>query len=392
MMNNNKIKKILAILTVLCFMFGFAMIPASAARPTTTKKVNTYVVSEDKTWVIDGENLFANTPVIYPGEGAEFIIEVEAPVNTPTRRSTVIMEIEKLGGQYDTDLANYIWLTITEDNGSGEIVYTGKLSDLPVKTRVISFVANSRTYKFEALFVGLNKNEYSTQYDMGTTDDNGWQNSLMTLQAGFEVRFRVETLYITIEDPTYGPTTTAPTSPETTTPEPTTDQQPTTTSDSTTTQEPTTPDPTTQDPVITTTTDEPTITEPTTVPGEPTTPEPTTPEPIVPTTTSAPDVQPTTTDLEDVQDATVPMSQFSTEPPSEYTSEGVTVEDEPYEPTVPDNKIPKDTFDSIDKMPQTGERTDPVVNLTAGLMLALIGGITIAGVKKKSKDEKETDI
>ena len=45
----------------------------------------------------------------------------------------------------------------------------------------------------------------------------------------------------------------------------------------------------------------------------------------------------------------------------------------------------------LDEMPTTGETTDPFLNLTIGLLLAFIGGITIIGVKKRKKDEEEDE-
>jgi LPXTG-motif cell wall-anchored protein len=447
MMNKNKIKKLIALLTVICFMFGFASIPVSASD---YNKVGGHyiVLSPGDSWVTNGGNLFGDIPVLYPGESAEFSIEVQNPLNDATRITTVTMYIEKLfqveidGKIVDTDndLANYILLTIT-DVTNNEPVYVGMLSNLGVRIRTISFPVTANTIlKFNAEFIGLNR--YQSIDGLGT-DPDGWQNSLMSLTAAFLVRFdvSVRNISITPQTPTPAPTTTGAAQPQTTTApeyvivvnptiplvdlttagpaaapttqpttipvppaEPTTQPpiEPTTLPPIVTTAEPTSEEPASEPTTATQPTSEPTpTTEPPIEPASEltTSEEPATAEPTTTASTQNPTPQPpTTTEEEEFEPPimTIPLATFPDDPTgpshSEYASEGVSVKDE-YFDDITNPKIPQGTgdFDHLDKMPQTGEKTNPMLNLTAGLALALIGGVTIIGVTKKKKDDEEND-
>lgn len=407
------INKIFTVLTVLCVIFSFAAVIANAAPPIKAD----YVIDSGNTLVFGAGDLFKNlapldtgkTPVIYPGESSMFTIQVNKPADA---RATVTMEIEKIDSANPKnlatghELADYIRLTILDE--AGVKIYDGMLSELPIHTRRIIFVANAHVYTFKAEFIGLSRNatteivnetgaaNASNQY--GTTQRasenldtgaDGWQNELMSLTAAFRVRFIVETPEIITETTATTGTTGTTETTNTTAP----------TQGTTATTEVIIPDTTPPLADFTTapaTTEAPVETEPATTtetPVEPTATTAATTETTIETTTASTTeatAEITTTTEEEVfiPDTTPPLPAFTTEPFSEMTSEGVTVVDEYFT----DATLPLPGFTSnVDDLSKTGEHTNPMLNIIIGLALALIGFIVILGVAKKKKDDEEDE-
>jgi hypothetical protein len=122
--NKNIFKRFLAVLTAVCFILGFALVPVNAAD---------YVIDPNNTLVFGSGNLFGDTPVLYPGESSEFTIRIDRPADT---NAIVTMSVTKLNERTHPELANFIWLTISNTT-DGSIVYSGKLSDFDVHSREI---------------------------------------------------------------------------------------------------------------------------------------------------------------------------------------------------------------------------------------------------------------
>jgi len=348
------IKKLLAILAIACVILSFSAIPVNAL----VERTYTLAPGGDgdlemtaDNLTLYGDNLFGKLPVLYPGEAAEFNLQI---INDAENIQTVTMTVRDISeDKYELpNLANYITLIVTEN---GSEVHNQKLLEYGTKTYAWTLppANGTRMYHFRA--------EFNATYDNGKNEGDKYdnQNELMTLSAAFVIEFAVTYIeIITGTDPTPGPTTTE--SAQTTT---TTSESPT---------QPTIEEPTTETPATTEITTEPTIDELTS-------------EDELPATTTEED------ELVDETDASVPQADADFVGPTQYiptttTAPQITTEEELVDMT--EASIPKGDAEFIDQMPVTGEKTNPFIYSMTGLMFILTGSITIVGVSRKSKEKE----
>ena len=357
------IKRFIAVLTVVGMMLGFAVPVAADPIPTPVSVPPLSLILEPGQVVsVDGDYLFRNDVLIYPGEYTVF--EVGIRDNANYLEAFMWVRDISTPGSTNINLAESMIFTVQRINAAGEViganVYSDYLFDFSETRYVLDFANTTDRYRFTLY--------YEPSFE-GEGDERTWvkQNEQMSHVAEFEIRFEM-----TPQPTTGGPfiqTTTEPQAPSVP-PE----------------EEVILPIATTASPETTASAEIPTTAAATETPEiipEPTAATDDTPEPTGATITELfeegelivipePEVPLATAELSD----DTPIGGHEAEPQEEPEEEFEEVEDE---------EIPLAGAEFIDRIPRTGENTNPLAYLITGLTVALAGFAMMIAARKKAK-------
>jgi len=409
----NKIKKLLAILTVACFMLGFAVIPVSAAAATSVYTeensggdlITVYRADQlwdlggDAEWTLSAGQLFPDDLLIYPGEAVEFGLNVITPaalaaeiISGPATAITTWTEGTAIVTRYTTTTVysgpGYTVTMACSDKTDPagkdladclKLIVSGGEGELPEGTgeNALSYYTGDNILKFD-IPGGSNYNMYyfklvfDPEYEGGNGSKKYMdQNELMDLTAEFEIKFSIVKETRTLET-SYEERYTRDVPQANVTPD---------------------------DPIVTAPppeiTDGPPAAAPAAAPPaiiisafEPAA-EPA-PEPAV--TESAP-----AEEYDELEDAEVPLEAAAIvgpplpsdygEPAAEDEADNEAEDGEEFE--AEDAPTPLEAAEFIDRMPTTGENINPFFYYMTGLMFVLAGGITMVGAGRTPKEENE---